>query len=290
MRFARYAFLRQSLLIVFGTVLGFSAIMCLYSIQLHGDLVTNNGRTSSSCQVTSPVDPQSLQLARRELAAQNENEAAYDFSAGDESSAAKNSASSSKNLLFVGVMTAQKYVDTRALAINRTWAPSVPGLLEFFVAEHTVSAYHLPLVRLPGVDDTYPPQKKSFLMLKYMWENYGDKFEWFMRADDDAYVRGDRLELLLRSLDSTKPLFLGQAGLGTPEEYGLLHLGDMENYCMGGTGIIISRETLRRVVPHLRDCLHNLYTTHEDVEVGRCIRQYAGVTCTWSYEVILVIK
>ena len=43
----------------------------------------------------------------------------------------------------------------------------------FFVAENTVSVHpDLPLIRLKGVDDTYPPQKKSFAMVKWMAENY----------------------------------------------------------------------------------------------------------------------
>jgi hypothetical protein len=36
--------------------------------------------------------------------------------------------------------------------------------------------------------------------------------------------------------------------------------------------VIISRETLDLVAPHLESCLLNLATTHEDVELGRCIR------------------
>ena len=32
--------------------------------------------------------------------------------------------------------------------------------------------------------------------------------------------------------------------------------------------MIFSRETLRRMVPNIKDCIKNLYSTHEDVEVG----------------------
>lgn len=138
---------------------------------------------------------------------------------------------------------------------------------------------------LPGVDDSYPPQKKSFMMLKYMHDHYLDKYEWFMRADDDVYIKGDKLEHFLRSLNSSEPLFLGQTGLGTTEEMGKLALEPGENFCMGGPGVIMSREVLRRMVPHIGECLREMYTTHEDVEVGRCVRRFAGVQCVWSYEV-----
>uniref|UniRef100_A0A8B9PFV3 Hexosyltransferase n=1 Tax=Apteryx owenii TaxID=8824 RepID=A0A8B9PFV3_APTOW len=54
---------------------------------------------------------------------------------------------------------------------------------------------------------------------------------------------------------------------------------------MGGPGMIFSREVLRRMVPHIGECLQEMYTTHEDVEVGRCVRRFGGTQCVWSYEV-----
>jgi chondroitin sulfate synthase len=123
------------------------------------------------------------------------------------------------------------------------------------------------------------------MMLKFMYDNYLEKFEWFMRVDDDVYIRPDKLELFLRSINSSKPQFIGQAGLGNEKEFGLLSLDYDENFCMGGPGIVMSRETLRLVVPHISYCLKNLYSTHEDVEIGRCVRKFANVSCTWAYEV-----
>ncbi|CAH1989397.1 unnamed protein product [Acanthoscelides obtectus] len=189
-----------------------------------------------------------------------------------------------KNLLFVGVMTAAKYLDTRAKSVYDTWASEVSGKVMFFSSEGSYSD-HVPLVALPFVDDSYPPQRKSFMMLKYIHDHYADQYEWFLRADDDVYMRTDKLEELLRSVDSRKPWFIGQTGRGNNEEFGQLSLDSDENFCMGGPGIILSRETLKRVAPHLEFCLQELYTTHEDVELGRCVRKYAGISCTWSYEV-----
>lgn len=160
--------------------------------------------------------------------------------------------------------------------------------MSFFSRSGSSSQYKIPLVSLPGVDDSYPPQKKSFMMLKFMHDNYLEKFEWFMRVDDDVYIRPDKLELFLRSINSSKPQFIGQAGLGNEKEFGLLSLDYDENFCMGGPGIVMSRETLRLVVPHISYCLKNLYSTHEDVEIGRCVRKFANVSCTWAYEVVIL--
>ncbi|XP_078097722.1 chondroitin sulfate synthase 1 [Mustelus asterias] len=191
---------------------------------------------------------------------------------------------SHSRFLYVGVMSAQKYLRSRALAAQRTWARHIPGRVEFFSSEGSDLSLPLPLVALPGVDDSYPPQKKSFLMLKYMAERHLQHFEWFVRADDDTYIRGERLERFLRGLNSSQPLYLGQTGLGTPAELGKLALEPGDNFCMGGPGVILSRELLRRVLPHIGQCLREMYTTHEDLEVGRCVRRFTGVQCAWSYE------
>ena len=110
-------------------------------------------------------------------------------------------------------------------------------------------------------------------------------FEFFMRADDDLYVKTDKLEHFLRSVNSSGMHFIGQTGKGNKEEFGRLSLLDFENFCMGGPGVILSRGVLAAVAPHIEECLHNMHSTHEDVEVGRCVQRFAGVPCTWSYEV-----
>lgn len=167
----------------------------------------------------------------------------------------------------------------------RTWARTIPGRVEYFSSEGSDTSLPLPIVALKNVDDSYPPQKKSFMMLKYMHDHYLDQFEWFMRADDDVYIKSNRLESFLRSLNSSEAIFLGQTGMGARDELGKLALEPGENFCMGGPGVIMSREVLRRMVPHIRQCLQEMYTTHEDVEVGRCVHRFAGVQCAWSYEV-----
>lgn len=126
-------------------------------------------------------------------------------------------------------MTAKGFIDKRAKAVYNTWGKNVPGRIAFFSSEGSTSAgiskyykkkqtkikklfffLELPVIALRGVDDRYPPQKKSFMMLHYMYEHYIDKFEWFMRADDDVYMRTDRMEKFLRSIDSSKPQFIGK--------------------------------------------------------------------------------
>ena len=82
-----------------------------------------------------------------------------------------------------------------------------------FSSEGSSLAHHhdIPLVALPGIDDSYPPQRKSFAMLRYMYDHYRDKFRFFMRSDDDVYIHADVLRPFLHSINSTdRPLFIGQ--------------------------------------------------------------------------------
>ncbi|CAG2112940.1 unnamed protein product [Medioppia subpectinata] len=188
------------------------------------------------------------------------------------------------NLVLIGVMTAQKYLDSRALSIYKTWAQSLNGRIIFFSSSSSKSSYGIPLVPLPTVDDSYPPQKKSFLMFKFMSDHFIDRFEYFMRADDDVYINTERLEELLRSVNSSRPQFIGQAGVGNKEEFGRLSLESNENFCMGGPGVVMSRTTLQIFAKSIHYCLKHLYSTHEDVEIGRCVRRSVGIPCTWSYE------
>lgn len=82
-------------------------------------------------------------------------------------------------------------------------------ILKKIIVEFRFVRTGLPVVALKDVDDRYPPQKKSFRMLYYMYEHYINHFEWFVRADDDVYINTRKLERFLRSIDSTKPQFIG---------------------------------------------------------------------------------
>ena len=190
-----------------------------------------------------------------------------------------------KPLIYIGVMTAETFLDSRAKAVYETWGKTLPGKIEFF-SSSTSRHPSLPLVSLKGVDDSYPPQKKSMMMFRYIYENYIDKFQWFMRSDDDVFIRTDKLAKLLHSLNSSQDVFLGQAGTGKKEERGMLALGVGDNFCMGGPGMIMRRSVLKKMAPHVEYCLQHLLTSHEDVEIGRCVKKFAGISCTWAFEVI----
>ena len=72
---------------------------------------------------------------------------------------------------------------------------------------------NFPIVRLRGVRDTYPPQKKSFLMLRHMAVHVSHKFQWFLRADDDLFVNFNTIHTFLQAIysnNSEQLFYIGQ--------------------------------------------------------------------------------
>ena len=206
-----------------------------------------------------------------------------------------------RKMLFVGVMTAEQYLPTRAVAVYGTWGIEVDKIL-FYVGEDCVVPQYLsivPTVKLVGVpDNVYPPQRKVFMMLKHMHDHYIDEFNWFMRADDDVYARGELLMDLVDKLNPAEMIYLGRSGAGKEADMKRLKLLPHERYCMGGPGVIFSNAALRALAPHLDYCLeaieyYNKFTKSlwydEDVELGRCVSRKIGIQCSESLEVSRVV-
>ena len=202
-----------------------------------------------------------------------------------------------KKTLFVGVLTRESYLHTRAKALYETWGKEVDKIV-FFVGEDCkvpANISYLPIVKLPGIPDkVYPPLKKAFAVMKYMYEHYIDGFNWFMRADDDMYVRSGKLRELLGSMHPYEKVYLGRAGAGRSQDLGRLNLLPHERYCMGGPGIILSTAALRKLGPHLEGCLEAIFLhdqgyrqewNDDDVEIGRCMSRKLGVQCSTSVQV-----
>ena len=92
------------------------------------------------------------------------------------------------------MMSADKFVPTRVRAAVQTWASSIRTWnrnsnvdVEIFAQSNTTVG--VPIVKMPGISDNiYPPQKKSFSMMRYVSDHHGSDYECFLRLDDDAYV------------------------------------------------------------------------------------------------------
>lgn len=89
-----------------------------------------------------------------------------------------NSNASDSALMLIGVLTTRDFLQTRALAAHRTWAPSIDGNVVYLTSEGSVppiGGADMNVVALTGVDDVYPPMKKAFLSLLYFYDNFIDQ-------------------------------------------------------------------------------------------------------------------
>ena len=110
----------------------------------------------------------------------------------------------SRSMLYVGVLSAGRFLRTRIAACNRTWGQDLPARdIQFFVGTPPTEPYsESSVVTLKDVSDhEYPPQRKAFRMLQYMCDHYLDKYNWFLRADDDAYFRVEKIKKWLSQRD-----------------------------------------------------------------------------------------
>lgn len=222
----------------------------------------------------------------------------YYFLAGSNENAPTSHVQPRRNIL-IGVITAGKYLLTRATTIYNTWAMALnegDNRLVFFVGEDcNISDPHLtkmPIIKLPGIhDDVYPPQEKVFAVLEYIHHKFGKKYRWFIRADDDVYIHMAKLESMLQGWEWTEELMLGHPGFGLKEDRRRLQLLPHENYCMGGPGVVFSATALEALSPHLSRCLGAVEHFNqqakegdgwynEDVELGRCVSRTIGIGCS----------
>lgn len=170
--------------------------------------------------------------------------------------------------IYIGILSSKEFLERRVKFIQKSWGVDALPHLHFYM--NYSSSPKLPVVRLQGVrDDEYPPRRKVFEMLKHWCSNYVDKYNWFVRADDDAYIKIDSLKKFLHSLDSEKKWYIGQNGEGKNEKRGKIGFPPGYFYCMGGPGMIFSRGLLKNICPHLDECQTLNVTGHEDIEVGR---------------------
>jgi chondroitin sulfate synthase len=139
------------------------------------------------------------------------------------------------------------------------------------------------IVKLKHVENEYPPQKKSFYAMKFLYTYYQYRTSWLLRLDDNAYVNIPELIKWLKSIDHNQPLYIGQGGTGR-HNGPAIYFPPGKYFCMGGSGVILSQQTLSQLGPRLDQCFQfELRTNHEDVELGRCILTHVQIGCTTAY-------
>ena len=200
-----------------------------------------------------------------------------------------------RKLASYNVISSREALKTRGVAIYRTWGESLKSELDMYLFPPAMEEEinyalkrRMPIISL-GSKKTLEPAKGRdtqgvFRTLTDICNKKAGSYQWFVKLQDDVYLRTKKLETLLSSLNSSEPLFIGHSVTPMGRERDELGFKEGENYCLEA-GYVLSWRALILLCPMLPICQENAKSVNQDVEVARCIRNYVGANCTTSNEV-----
>ncbi|CAG0922497.1 unnamed protein product, partial [Notodromas monacha] len=122
----------------------------------------------------------------------------------------------------------------------------------------------LPAVNLHIPEGRNELWNKTRTAFKYVYENYYDAADWFMKADDDTYVVVENLRHAVKDVDPKTPIWFG---------CNFKHFSK-QGFMSGGAGYVLSKEALRKFVveamPNSSLCRADGHGA-EDVEMAKCL-------------------
>ncbi|XP_059471615.1 glycoprotein-N-acetylgalactosamine 3-beta-galactosyltransferase 1-like isoform X2 [Neocloeon triangulifer] len=233
----------------------------MLSVSQGGDLLFLGGRYSEDGVMRH--DPHNHQDAESMLDGPNMEVGSHDgdeeFHQGGDDEAKK---LAKEVRVLCWVMTNPSNHKKKAKHVKATWGKRC-NILLFMSSENDSS---LPAVALPvseGRNNLWAKTKEAF---RYVYENYYDKADWFMKADDDTYVVVENLRYMLSSYNAAEPLYFGCRFKPYVKQ----------GYMSGGAGYVLSKEALKKFVvegiPNKAKCRQD-HDGAEDVEMGKCLER-----------------
>ncbi|KAL5277677.1 C1GALT1.2 family protein [Megaselia abdita] len=159
------------------------------------------------------------------------------------------------------VNTWPKNHKTKARAVKETWVKRCNKYL--FIS--TERNNELGTIALPMRQQHMYLWGRTKAAYSYIYKNYFNDYDWFVKADDDTYMIVENLRYMLYQYDPLSPLYLGCN----------LKSSFKQGYMSGGPGYILSKEALKRLVtigiPSRKYCTQSEEGA-EDKEIGRCLQ------------------
>ncbi|OQR86579.1 glycoprotein-N-acetylgalactosamine 3-beta-galactosyltransferase [Achlya hypogyna] len=186
------------------------------------------------------------------------------------------------------VNTISVHHSTRVKAVRDTWGQRCTKLI--FFSNATDPAY-------PDIEELDVPADHNHLWQKHkatlahIWEKYRHDFDWFYKADDDAYVIYENLQAFLRQphvvmAQDTEPLQFGHRYSLTPDliDYYVVNKKLLREYQRrthrwvfnsGGPGYAMNKLYVQKVVESMHDetCLSDRYCEMlpDDAAIAFCM-------------------
>lgn len=149
--------------------------------------------------------------------------------------------------------------DTKATAVSDTWGKRCNKLVFISTLPHD----NLDILLVNVTEDRRYLWGKTKQGLQQIYENYGNDYDWFLKADDDTWIFMENLRKFLYAYSPEMPIYFG-CKLKPYVEQGY----------MSGSGYVLSREAVRRFnAEALVDDYKcwNGTEGNEDVEIGKCL-------------------
>uniref|UniRef100_A0AAF5DQ56 Glycoprotein-N-acetylgalactosamine 3-beta-galactosyltransferase 1 n=2 Tax=Strongyloides stercoralis TaxID=6248 RepID=A0AAF5DQ56_STRER len=169
-------------------------------------------------------------------------------------------ASHVKVLCFI--LTYKDNHETRAIHVKLTWAKRCNKYI--FIS--SVNDSSLPSIHLnttEGRDHLWGKTKEA---LKYVYNNYYNDYDWFLKADDDTYVIVENLRFMLLSHSPYDPIYFGFKFKPYVKQ----------GYMSGGAGYVLGKKALKNVVtkglPDITKCNYGTGGA-EDIQIGQCLEK-----------------
>ena len=168
------------------------------------------------------------------------------------------------------IVTSPTFLWTRALHVKQTWGYRCDKTLYFSsVTNHSFQA-----IGLNVSEGREHLTAKSHLAFRYIYKHFYNRYDWFLKADDNTYVIVENLKHFLKSKDRNAPLFFGHHFNSVIEG----------GYASGGAGYVLSHEALKRLATAgIDDAICRQDGGAEDVEIGKCLHNL-GVVIGDSYD------
>ncbi|KAK0394181.1 hypothetical protein QR680_000607 [Steinernema hermaphroditum] len=165
-----------------------------------------------------------------------------------------------KGRILCLIHTATPSHETRARAILETWAQKCHRFIFFTNSPMPSHVPHIVFSELATRDHSWEKIRKVF---KYAYENLYEKFDWYLRADDDAYIVMENLEKFVGRYDSNKPHLFGYRW----------NFYVKRGFADGGA-YVISREALRLFYNEMKynhTLCPEIHRAEEDQEFAKCL-------------------
>lgn len=201
-------------------------------------------------------------------------------------------------LASYNVLTSRNTLKDQSFAIHRTWGGEkfIKGSIDYYVYPRAgkeemdfATARKIPVISLEideerDMNGLATGSHGAFKLWKKICDEKQGQFLWFVKVQDNTYLRRRQLDGLLSTLNSSEPLFVGKSVLSYGKTREDLGLREGETYCHEAC-YALSSKALEELCPLLSSCQENIRSDNEDVEVARCIRTHMGVNCTSADEV-----